>query len=99
MQRIKQRPQIGIDLLGQVAGEKAELFPRFDRGAREVDPRDPTGAVSSSLLWMQKNLFPYPEAEEYRRPPTGRFASYREPPFYMEAERYLDLEIVKPKRG
>jgi len=66
--------------------------------AREVDPRDPTGVVSSSLLWMQKNLFPYPEAEEYRRPPTGRFASFREPPFYLEAERYLDLEIVKPRR-
>ncbi len=67
--------------------------------AREVDPRDPTGVVSSGLLWMQKNLFPYPRAEDYRRPPTGRFASFREPPFYMEAERYLDLEIVKPKRG
>jgi len=67
--------------------------------AREIGPRDPTGIVSSGLLWTQKNLCPYPEADEYRRPPTGRFASFRKPPFYLEAERYLDLEIVKPKRG
>ncbi len=67
--------------------------------ARSLDPRDPTGAVSSGLLWMQKNLFPYPDASEYRRPPTGRFASFRQPPFFMETERYLDIDIVKPTGG
>ena len=67
--------------------------------ARKIDPRDPTGITSSSLLWMQKNLFPYPDAAEYRRPPVGRFASFREPPDFLVAERYLDVEIVRPKEG
>ena len=67
--------------------------------ARKIDPRDPTGVVSSGLLWMQKNLFPYPEAVEYRRPPVGRFASFREPPDFLVAERYLDVDIIKPEEG
>ena len=41
----------------------------------------------------------YPEAVEYRRPPVGRFASFREPPDFLVAERYLDIDIVKPKEG
>lgn len=64
--------------------------------ARELDPRDPTGAVSSGLLWLQKNFFYYPEAAEYRRPPVGHFASYRPEPHYLHAERYLDIDIVSP---
>ncbi len=67
--------------------------------ARQVDPRDPTGVTSSSLLWMQKNLFPYPDAAEYRRPPVGRFASFREPPEFLVSERYLAVDIVKPTEG
>jgi reductive dehalogenase len=64
--------------------------------AREVDPRDPTGVASTGLLWLQKNFFDYPEAEEYRRPPDGHFASYRPEPTFLHAERYLDLDIVSP---
>jgi len=64
--------------------------------AREIDPRDPTGAVSSGLLQIQKRLFPYPEAAEYHRPPLGRFASFRKEPPYLEAEKYLDIPITKP---
>ena len=64
--------------------------------ARGIDPRDPTGAVSSGLLQIQKRLFRYPEAEEYHRPPYGRFASFRKEPTYLEAEKYLDLPITKP---
>ena len=68
--------------------------------AREIDARDPTGAVNSSLLWMQKNFFPAPDAIEYRRPPVGgEFASYRPEPQFMQAERYLDIPIVSPKKG
>ena len=67
--------------------------------ARAVDPRDPTGLASSGLLWLQKNFFDYPEAVEYRRPPDGRFASFRPEPRYIQAERYLDIDIVKPKEG
>jgi reductive dehalogenase len=64
--------------------------------ARKVDPRDPTGVVSSGLLQIQKRFFNYPDAEEYRRPPTGHFASFRPEPFYLQAERYLDIPITKP---
>lgn len=67
--------------------------------ARKLDPRDPTGAVSSGLLWLQKNFFHYPDAAEYRRPPAGRFASFRPQPFFLQAERYLDIDIVKPIGG
>jgi reductive dehalogenase len=69
------------------------------RMSRVVDPRDPTGVTSSGLLWLQKNFFDYPEAVEYRRPPNGRFASFRPEPHYIQAEKYLDMEIVKPKKG
>jgi reductive dehalogenase len=64
--------------------------------AREVDTRDPTGVASTGLLWLQKNFFYYPEAEEYLRPPDGHFASYRPEPYYLHAERYLDIDIVSP---
>jgi epoxyqueuosine reductase len=64
--------------------------------ARKIDPRDPTGAVSSGLLQIQKHLFPYPDVDEYHRPPLGRFASFRPEPSYLEAEKYLDIPITKP---
>ncbi len=68
--------------------------------ARAADPRDPTGLVSSGLLWLQKTFFEYPEAEEYHRPAAGgHFASYRPEPFYMQAERYLDIDITSPHEG
>jgi epoxyqueuosine reductase len=68
------------------------------RAARAVDPRDPTGVASSGLLWLQKNFFDYPEAVEYRRPPDGHFASFRPEPTFIQAEKYLDMDIVKPKK-
>lgn len=68
------------------------------RVARTVDPRDPTGVASSGLLLLQKNFFDYPEAVEYRRPPDGHFASFRPEPYYMQTERYLDIDIVKPNK-
>jgi reductive dehalogenase len=64
--------------------------------ARKLDPRDPTGVVSSGLLWMQKNFFDYPDAIEYRRPPEGHFASFRPEPPYMVAEKYLNINITNP---
>ncbi|MBN2472648.1 MAG: 4Fe-4S dicluster domain-containing protein [Anaerolineae bacterium] len=68
--------------------------------ARELDPRDPTGLVSSGLLFLQKNFFDYPEAIEYKRPAEGgHFASYRPEPFWMQAHRYLDIDIVSPHEG
>ncbi len=67
--------------------------------ARQVDSRDPTGVASSGLLWMQKNFFDAPAAQEYRRPPDGHFASYRPEPYYMQAEKYLDIDVVSPREG
>lgn len=66
--------------------------------ARKIDPRDPTGAVSSGLLQIQKRLFPYPAAAEYHRPPLGRFASFRPEPPYLQVEKYLDIAVTKPGR-
>lgn len=67
--------------------------------SRELDPRDPTGMVSSSLLWMQKNFFDAPEALEYRRiAEGGRFAQYRDEPFWLHGETYLDMPITDPKK-
>lgn len=65
--------------------------------ARTLDPRDPTGFVSSGLLWMQKSFFDMPDAVEYHRPALGgHFASYREEPSFLKAEKYLDIDIVSP---
>lgn len=67
--------------------------------ARTLDPRDPTGVVSSSLLFMQKNFFDYPDAIDFRRQPDGTFASFREEPTWLRAERYLDINITNPHKG
>ncbi|KAA3663748.1 MAG: reductive dehalogenase [Chloroflexi bacterium] len=68
--------------------------------SRELDPRDPTGTVSSTLLWMQKNFFDAPEALEYRRiAEGGKFAQYRKEPFWLQGETYLDIDIVDPKES
>ena len=40
-QRVIKRPQIGIDLLFQVAGQKAQPLARFQRRARQDQPLDP----------------------------------------------------------
>jgi epoxyqueuosine reductase len=68
--------------------------------ARTLDPRDPTGTVSSGLLFMQRNFFDYPDAIEYRRPDQGgHYASFRQEPTFLRAERFLDLEVVSPHEG
>ncbi len=66
--------------------------------ARTLDPRDPTGLVNSTLLWMQKSFFDAPEALDYRRVEAGgEFASYRPEPSYMRAADYLDIDITSPR--
>ena len=39
-ERVVQRPQVGIDLALQIAGQEAEPLARFDRGTREDDAVD-----------------------------------------------------------
>jgi len=66
--------------------------------AREVEPRDPTGITRSSLIWMQNNFFEAPEAIDYRAPANGgHYAQYRDEPFWLHGETYLDLPIIDPK--
>jgi epoxyqueuosine reductase len=66
---------------------------------RTLDSRDPTGLVGSGLLWMEQTFFDAPEAIDYRRPPDGEFATYRPEPFYLQSDKYLDIEITSPRRG
>ncbi|NDV19471.1 4Fe-4S dicluster domain-containing protein [Pseudodesulfovibrio sp. JC047] len=61
--------------------------------SRELEPRDPTGLVSSGLLAMQKNFFKFNEAEDYRSEwDGGKEANYHNPPWWLRAENFLDIE-------
>ena len=59
--------------------------------ARTIDPRDPTGIVSSTLLWMQKAFFTYPKARDFLPPPAGKNATYHEPPDWLQTEKWFDV--------
>jgi reductive dehalogenase len=67
--------------------------------ARNVDSKDPTGLVRKGLTWMQKLFFKAPEASEYLPPPDGRFATFREPPEWLNVRNYLDIKVVDPTKG
>ena len=43
VERIEDRPQIGVDLLAQIARQKAEPLAGLDRGPRQDDPLDLAG--------------------------------------------------------
>jgi len=58
---------------------------------RYVDPRDPTGIVSSTLLWMQKIFFHYPEARDFLPPPDGKNATYHEPPDWLQIDKWFNV--------
>lgn len=60
--------------------------------SRNLDPRDPTGMVSSSLLLMQKAFFNYPRARDFLPPPEGRNATYHAPPDWLKSEEWFDVE-------
>ncbi len=59
--------------------------------AREVDPRDPTGVVSSALLAMQKKFFEYPGGQEYLPPPDGENKTFIDAPDWLITENWYDL--------
>ena len=59
--------------------------------SRYLDPRDPTGIVSSLLLWTQKKFFKYPKAKDFLPPPQGRNATYHEPPDWLLTEKWFDV--------
>ncbi len=61
--------------------------------SREVEPRDPTGLVATGLLAMQKNFFKFNDAEDYRSDwDGGKEATYHNPPWWLRAENFLDIE-------
>ena len=64
--------------------------------ARVIDPIDPTGLVNDALIWMQKSLFDAPEAQAYKRPPDGCFASYRPAPEWLQTETWFDINPPDP---
>ena len=67
--------------------------------ARAADGKDPTGIIRRGLTWMQKTFFKTPDASEYLPPPDGRFATFREPPEWLQVNKYLDIKTPDPTRG
>jgi hypothetical protein len=67
--------------------------------AKVADVNDPTGLVNDSLIWMQKSVFEAPDAQEYRRPPDGRFAGYRPAPEWLEIENWFAISPANPQKG
>ena len=60
--------------------------------SKAIDPRDPTGMVSTGLLWMQKSFFNYPKARDFMPPPQGKNATYHRPPDWLVTEEWFDVE-------
>ncbi|MCP4654045.1 MAG: reductive dehalogenase [bacterium] len=65
--------------------------------ARVADPIDPTGMLNDTLIWMQKTFFKAPNAEAYRPPPDGCFASYRPAPPWLQTEKWFDIAPDNPQ--
>jgi len=59
--------------------------------SRDIDPRDPTGMVSSALLWMQRRFFVSPKAQDYMPPPAGKNATYHTPPDWLQTDKWFDV--------
>lgn len=69
------------------------------RLARNVSTADPTGAADHAMTWMQKRLFEAPGAQAYLPPPDGYFAGYRQPPEWLDIERWFDVDVVRARKG
>ena len=67
--------------------------------ARKVDHADPTNLANDGLTWMQTTFFDAPEAAEYLPPPDGRFANFREPPEWLQVNKYFDMNPLDPTKG
>ncbi len=58
--------------------------------SRELDARDATGLVGTSLLLMQQNFFKYPRGEEFRGTwDGGKEAHYHNPPMWERPEEWF----------
>lgn len=60
--------------------------------AMKVSANDPTGLSEKLLTTMQKSFYPGPDPEDYYMPSLGgENASYREPPWWLRTEDFVDL--------
>jgi len=63
------------------------------KAALKVSANDPTGLSEKLLTSMQKSFYPGPNPEDYYMPSLGgKNASYREPPWWLRTEDFIDLD-------
>jgi len=63
------------------------------RTAMNVTANDPTGLSHKALAALQDRLYPGPEPEEYYIPSLGGSnATYREAPWWLKTEDFIELE-------
>jgi reductive dehalogenase len=61
--------------------------------ALKVTANDPTGISERALTTLQKSFYPGPPPEDYYIPSMGgKNASYREPPWWLRTEDFIDLD-------
>jgi epoxyqueuosine reductase len=61
--------------------------------ALKVTANDPTGISERALTSLQKSFYPGPPPEDYYIPSMGgKNASYREPPWWLRTEDFIDLD-------
>ncbi len=61
--------------------------------AMKVSANDPTGLTEKLLTSMQKSFYPGPDPQDYFMPSLGgKNASYREPPWWLRTEDFIDLD-------
>jgi reductive dehalogenase len=62
------------------------------RTALDVSANDPTGLSHKILTFFQKIFYPGPDAQKYYMPAMGgENASYREPPWWLKTEDFIDI--------
>ena len=61
------------------------------RMALTATTHDPTGLSQSTLIGLQKRLYPGPDPEQYFMPSLGgNNATYRKPPWWLRTEDFID---------
>jgi len=65
------------------------------RTALHVTANDPTGISHNTLAGLQERFYPGPDPEEYFMPSLGgRNATYREPPWWLRTEDFIEIESI-----
>jgi len=63
------------------------------RTALQASVHDPTGIVDEALIGLQERFYPGPDPETYFMPALGgKNASYREPPWWLRSEDFIEAE-------